>query len=1054
MDPHRQDLIGRFANHAVAANLLMTLMIMAGLWSLYKLNTQFFPNFALDVVSVSVVWPGAAAEDIESSIVMPMEQSLRGQPGLRRLTSTAAGGMASINLEYHEGTAMVEAVDKVKEALDQVRNLPSEAESPQVRRVVRYDPIARVLLTGPERESLRHLAHQLEDELLARGIARVAVRGLPEPEIAIQVPAARLRELDLSLTDIGRRVADMSRDLPAGAVGRDHNARTLRSLDQRRRVMEFDDIPVTDAQDGHRVTVGDIATIERRGRDNQMRLTFNGQPAVELLLQRAEQEDSLKAAAILEQWLVDTRPTLPPGVELNTLDQQWQLIEERINLLLTNGLGGLVLVVLILFLFLDGRVAFWVAVGIPVSFMATLAVLLAAGGSINMVSLFGLIMALGIIVDDAIVVGEDAYTHYQNGEDPLRAAEGGARRMLAPVVSSSLTTICAFLPLMLIGGPMGKILFAIPLVIVCVIIASLFESFLVLPGHLRHSFHRMHHRPPSALRARLNYGFEWFKGRLFRPLVTVAVRFRAVTITASLSALIMAVGLVAGGRIGFTFFPSPEGVLLFSNVAFSPGSPPEHIDRYLAHLQDALKQADQDLGGGLVRGVIAYSGAGLNSKGGMEARRGDYIGALRVQLISPDLREARNAAILDAWRSHIRKPPGLETFTLFERLTGPPGRDLEIRLTGNDADALKAAADELDVEMRRFPGVSAIEDDMPWGKGQLVFRLTPLAHGLGLSVEQVGRQVRAAYTGHLVQVFQDGYDEVEVRVMLPDAERHSLASLDSFDIVMPDGNSIPLRSLVTFEPRQGFEVLRHDEARLAVTISAAVDTHANNANRILDTLKQDFLPDLVSRHGIHYSFEGRAADQRETLADMRRGGLMALAFIYLVLAWVFSSYSRPLIVMLAIPFGLTGALAGHWLMGLDLTILSLFGMFGLSGIVVNDSIILVTFYRELLEQGMEPDQAIVEAACRRLRAVLLTSLTTIAGLTPLLFEGSLQAQFLIPMAVSISFGLGFATLLVLLVIPAALSLLESARRWLGVRRIAGIRPALATDRLKPRPPGA
>jgi multidrug efflux pump subunit AcrB len=1023
---HQHDLIGRFAHHPVAANLLMLMMVLAGVWALSQLNTQFFPNFALDIVNVRVVWPGAPAEDVERSVTDPLEQAFRGLDGLRKMTSTSANGMASVSLEYEEGTEMGEALDRVKTAVDLVRNLPEDAEEPEVERVVRYDPIARVLLVGPDPAELRHLTRRMEDELLARGIAQVTVTGLPEEEMAIQVPAATLRNLGLTLPEIGRRVADMSRDLPAGSVGRSDVARQLRSLDQRRTAREFEDLPVVADPAGRLLTLGDIARIQRRPQDQEVRVTYRGEPAVELRLQRAENSDALEAAHILTRWAAEAQHTLPPGVDLVVYDEAWRLIDERIRLLLTNGLGGLLLVVAILFLFLHGRVAFWVAVGIPVSFMATLAALLALGGSINMISLFGLIMALGIIVDDAIVVGEDAFTHYQTGENPLEAAEGGARRMLAPVMSSSLTTISAFLPLMLVGGPIGRIMSAIPLVIVCVILASLVESFLVLPGHLRHTFHRMHHARPGPGRRRLDNAFVGFRERVFRPLVAAAVRARGVTLGGAAALLILAFGLVAGGRIGFTFFPTPEGNILYANVNFTPGSPPERVDAFLDHLQETLRATEQDYGTRLVNMTVAYHGSGVSADGRAGSQRGDYIGSLMVELVSSEHRPVRNPDLLAAWEDKIVLLPGIEAFTLSERMAGPPGRDVEVRLVGQDAATLKRAAEELAVELRRFRGVSGIEDDMPYGQGQLVFELTPLAESLGLTVNELGRQVRAAYTGHLAQIYQDDEDEVEVRVMLPDAERYDLASLERLDIAVPGGEGLPLASLVSLAPRRGFEVLRHAEGRLAVTVTAGVDTRFTKAGQVLAKLDQAFLPELARRYGISYSFEGRAADQRETMADMKRGGLLALVMIYLVLAWVFASYGRPLVVMAAIPFGLTGAIAGHWLMGIDLTVLSMFGLFGLSGIVVNDSIILVTFYRHLRDQGMGVQEAIVEAACLRLRAVLLTSLTTIAGLTPLLFETSLQAQFLIPMAVSISFGLGFATVLVLLVIPALLSLLEGA----------------------------
>ncbi|MCK5361814.1 MAG: efflux RND transporter permease subunit, partial [Gammaproteobacteria bacterium] len=488
-------------------------------------NTQFFPNIALDVVKVRVEWTGASAEDVEAAITNPLEQQLRSLDGLRQMTSNSAEGSASIVLEYEEGTDMGVALDQVKEQVALVRNLPAAAETPEIARIVRYEPVARVLVTNADTSigELRALVQQMERELLDRGIANIQLVGLAEQEIAIQVPAAVLHELNLSLDDIADRVARLSRDLPAGNIGLNDVSRQLRALDQRRREVGFERLPLLSDESGRLLTLGDIATIERRARSRQTVVTIAGQPAIEMRLKRNENASSLESAEILARWLADNRGRWPPGIQVTVYDQAWLLIKERIQLLLKNGAGGLVLVVLILFLFLNGRVAFWVAVGIPISFMATLGVLYLIGGSINMVSLFGLIMALGIIVDDAIVVGEDALTHYQAGENPLEAAEGGARRMLAPVISSSLTTIAAFLPLMLVSGIIGNVLFDIPMVVVCVIIASLVESFLVLPGHLRRAFQNMHERPASALRLRLDAAFARFREGRFRTLVTASV---------------------------------------------------------------------------------------------------------------------------------------------------------------------------------------------------------------------------------------------------------------------------------------------------------------------------------------------------------------------------------------------------------------------------------------------------------------------------------------------------------------------------------------------------
>ena len=1036
---HKQDLIGAFAQHRVAANLLMIMMILSGFWALSQLNTQFFPNFALDVITVRVPWTGASAEDVERSVTVPIEQELRTLDGLKKMTSTSADGVASITLEYEERTDMGVALDQVKEQVALLRNLPVTAEQPEISRVIRYEPVAKVLVTGPsDLRELRPLAHQMERELLARGIAKISVSGLPEEEMAIQVPIARLRELDLSLDAIADRVARFSRDLPAGTIGRDDVARQLRALEQRRREVEFERLPLQTDESGRLLTLGDVATIERRPRSRQTYIYFRARPAVELALQRSEQGDSLAAARILDEWVEGARQRVPAEVELHVFDESWQLIRERILLLLKNGLGGLVLVVAILFLFLNGRVAGWVAVGIPVSFAAALFALYLFGGSINMISLFALIMTLGIIVDDAIVVGEDALAHYQTGEEPLQSAEGGARRMLAPVMASSLTTIAAFLPLMLVSGIMGNILFDIPLVVICVILASLIESFLVLPGHLRHSFGALYGGSVHPRRQRLDEAFARFRDRVFRPLVRSAVANPWLTLSSAAALLVLAVGLLVGGRVTFNFFPAIESTIVRATVGFVSGTPPARVRAFMEHLEETLEATDEALGGGLVAIAVTRLGHIVSEQG--PGQQGDQFGSMAVELTKPDAREVRNSEFIRAWQERVVLPPGIESFAVLERRPGPPGRDVEIQLTGREPKQLKSAALELVDTLSSLPGITSAEDDMPFGPEQLIYRLTPEGKVTGLAVDSVGRQLRAAYDGHIAQIFQDGEDEVEVRVVLPDHERHSLASLEGLGMVLPNGDTMPLANAVEFTTRRGFETLRHADGKLAIEVLADVDPAVTTSDEVLASLEAKLLPELRNRYEVDYSFEGRAADQAETLGDMRRGMIYASAMIYLVLAWVFASYGWPLVVMSVIPFGLVGAVVGHWLMGIDLTILSLFGLFGLSGIVVNDSIIVVIFFRQLRAQGMVTQEAIVEAACQRLRAVLLTSLTTIAGLTPLLFETSLQAQFLIPMAVSISFGLAFATVLVLLIVPTLLSLYER-----GLARITAWQRALAAS---------
>lgn len=1024
-------LLERLAGHKVAANVLMLLAFVLGVLGVTRMNVQFFPTFELDVISVRVVWSGAAAEDVETGITVPLEERLKTVDGLKRMSSTSAQGVSSITLELEEDTDALLALDQVRQRVNEFRNLPRDAETPEVSRVSRYEPIARMLVRGSSVEELRPWVRRFEAELLAAGIDRVSMTGLPKERIAIEIPSAALETLGLSLVQVGERVGQLARDVPAGIAGEADGAREIRGLEQRRSAEAFGPLPIVSDQNGL-VRLSEIATISREPRANELELFERGDSVVEMQLQRSESGHSLKAARVLEDWLEKTRPTLPPSISLEVFDTQWELIRDRIELLVENGVSGLLLVVAVLYFFLPARVAFWVMVGVPTAFLATLAMMYMFGGTINMMSLFALIMALGIIVNDAIVVSEDADTHRHMGEGPAQAALGGARRMLWPVLAASLTTVAAFLPLMMVGGIIGNILGDIPFVMIAVIAASLLESFLILPAHLRVALAGEAALKHSAVRDRLDAGFARFRDGPFRRMVERALRWRGTTVAISLGLMILAVGLIAGGRIGFVFFPTPEGQVVYANATFVAGTPRAHTEAFLGELERALLAAEAELGGGLVQTAVSRLGGTITSGSGSSAR-GDQLAGIMVELTPPDTRTVRNERFLATWREKLPPTPGIELLTFTARQSGPPGRDINIRLTGDDADALKTAALELAETLNSIPGVSEPEDDMPYGREQLIYRLTPAGEALGLTTESLGRQLRAAFDGALAQLVQVGRDELEVRVMLPRAERSRLDVFERITVSLPDGRFVPLTTVASWEARRGFEALRHAEGRLAVEVSAAVDAELSNANAVQAELERNTLPALSERYGFDFSFEGRSADQRETMADMRAGLILGLGLIYLVLVWSFSSWSWPLVVMSAIPLGLAGAIFGHWALGIDLTILSMFGLFGLAGIVVNNSIILVTLFKELHHKGAVLQDALIGASCGRLRAVLLTSLTTIGGLTPLMFERSLQAQFLIPMATSIAFGLGFSALLVLFFVPALLSLLETMRAWMGLR---------------------
>ena len=1042
---HKSDLIGRFAQHKVAANLLMLIMLLAGFVSLLKLNTQFLPNFEPDFITVRVVWPGAPAEDVAKSIVTPLEQELRNLDHVKEMSSTSSRSSAVIILEYDEGSDMGLALDQVKEFVDSVRNLPSDAETPVISKVSLNEEVATLILSSTGTlEELRPLAFRFERELLDRGVAKVKFTGLPEQEIAIQVSTDQINSLKLSLPQIGQQIRNSSQDIPAGTSGKNEVAKELRSTEQRRDEEGFQELAIINKENGTRLQLSDIADVERRHKDNQVEVYYKDRPAVLMSVLRTQATDTLEAAETLNDWLTATQPSLPPSVSLDTYDQRYGLIEDRINLLISNGIGGLILVVAILFIFLNGRVAFWVAIGIPVSFMGTLAVMNLLGGSINMVSMFALIMALGIIVDDAIVVGEDALTHYAKGENPLRAAEGGARRMFVPVMSSSLTTVAAFLPLMLISGIIGNILFDIPLVIICVIIASLIESFLILPGHLHHSFQKKFKAvEPGSYRDKLDKGFNHFRDNIFRPMAERSIRNRGATLMLAFGILAVSITLIISGRVQTDFFPQPESHILLGNVKFASGTPPEVVKDFGIAMEHALHAADQELVSqgetGDYDSLVVHSVLRINQAsfdGGKNFTTGEQYASVHVELLTPDERSVRNPEFIKRWSKHIQQPDGVEQFSISSPRGGPPGKDIDIFLTGQPPATLKRAGEALADKLKTYVGVRDIQDDLPFGKNQYLYSLTPLGESLGLTVSDIGSQLRAAFDGQLLQVFYDENEEVEVRILLPDEQRNYTRTLDNFPIITSSGAMVQLSNVVTLKDQKGLDLVRHTEGKLGLHITAAVNTEENNANEVIAELNEQFLSDLSSEYGINIELKGRAEEQAQTGKDMGLGAMVGFTLIYIILAWVFGSYSWPVAVLIAIPLGISGAILGHWLLDLNLTMLSWFGFFGLSGIVINDAIILVTFYRELRQQGHPAKQAIVDASCQRLRAVMLTSLTTIAGLLPLLFETSLQAQFLIPMAVSISFGLAYATVLILFVIPALLSLIEEHTEKKVERKLA------------------
>ena len=1048
-DTGNRGIIPLFARHRTAANLLMVLMIVAGLFALLRMNTQFFPDFGIDIVSVSVTWPGASATDVNQNIIQAIEPEVRFLDGVKEVNSTAFEGRASVVVEFEPGTNMQRALSEVETAVAQITTLPEDAEKPVIRQIARFDSLSRLVISGPYSEAaLKALAKRIRDDLLSRGLDKVTIIGSRKEEIWVNVRPQVLRQLNLTLGDIAATIRAQSQDVPSGDL-RGRSRRQIRSLGKLTTARQVSQVEIKSLKDGRKVVLRDVAKVSERFEDRGVTVRVDGKRGIELFVQRSPSADALSLADKVDAYVKELHKQLPANIQLIQYDKQADLIRSRISLLIENGITGLILVLVVLFIFLNFGVAFWVAMGIPVSLLATMMVMYASDQTINMVSLFGIIMALGIIVDDAIVVGEHSEALHRRGLTPLQAAEGGGGRMAPPVFSASLTTIAAFLPLFMITDIIGQIIQAIPLVVVAVLVASLIECFLVLPGHMREALKpavgiwRVPFAPFRRWRAFFDPRFDRFRDGPFRTFVRLALRWRYATLALTAGSLIMAMGLIAGGRISFVFFPSPEVDNILVNVEFTAGTPRARTVKMIDELERAMRAAELRLAGkrgALVKAAVARVGTSIG-RGFGGSVDGDHAGSIIVQLIPTEFRSIKAAEFARAWRKELRRLPGIELLTIAPVRGGPPGRDIDVRLIGSDPTKLKAASNEAKRLIRSISGTRDVEDDLPWGKQEVILELTPRGRSLGFTTETVGKQVRNAFEGAIAKRFARGDEEVVVRVQFPRSAVDSNA-LSNLYLKSPSGAYVPLESIVKQRTKTGFSRIKRQAGKLQVTIVGDLDKGVITTPALNAKLLEGGLPAIAAKYGVKYSFKGKAEEQQRTLGDMGVGAILAFALIYIILAWVFSSYFRPIVVMAIIPIGIVGTVLGHFLLDYDLTILSLIALFGLSGILVNDSIILVTTIKERLDEGEPVHTAIVEGSCDRLRAVILTSLTTIGGLTPLLFEGDLQAQFLIPMAITMVFGLAFATLLVLFVVPCLMAVLfDFERMYKGFFGMPPPRPA-------------
>ncbi len=1016
-----QGFLSFFARHRTAANLVMIMMMLAGVIGIMRMKTQFFPDFGIDTVLTIVAWPGASAGDVDSNIVQPIDREVRFLDGVKNVISISREGSASVVVEFLPGTDMQAALANVENAVGQVTTLPEDSEEPKIQRIVRYDTIARLLLAGFVGEvELKALAKNIRDELIRRGIDKVDFFGDRQEEIQVAVPPAALRALDLTVSDIASSIGRSSQDIPSGdtAAGIVKQIRSVGLVETAEGVAA---IEILSRESGEKVLLGDIAEVADSFDPDGYTAWFQGEQAIELNIKRATSADALKTAEILRTALDDIRPNLPAGVSLTVFSEQAGLIEDRISLLVNNGVGGLAIVLIVLVIFLNIRVAFWVAIGIPTALLGAMGIMLLTGQSINMVSLFGMILVLGIVVDDAIVVGEHAEMQRRRGHSALSAAEIGAHRMAPPVLASTLTTIAAFLPMFVVGDIIGTIIRAIPLVVVAALLCSLVESFLVLPGHLSHALKG----DPSKvhpLRGRFDRWFTRMQDIHFRRLIEFALRLRYATLALAIAILLVAVGLIQGGRVGFTFFPTPEVDVIFANVKLVAGNDRDQMQQVLRKIETAAYAAEGEVSPDkpLIHLTMARVGQQTGADGPGALSFGESSGSIFLELVPSKKRDVRTRQFVEAWRTKLPEIADLESLSITQAQGGPPGREIDIRLFGGEPDQLKQASTELLALLATFPGVFELEDNLPFGKEEIALSLTPRGKALGFTTESVGRQVRNAFEGAIAKRFARGDEEVDVIVQM---DRSALASMSLEDLYLrgPTGAEVTLGEVVSMEAKRGFSTIRRHDGFREVAVTGEVDENITSNGEVLAALDPE-IQALAKKHSLNVRYAGKAEEQAQTFGDMKIGAITALALIYIILAWVFGSYWLPVAVMAIIPFGMIGVSFGHYLMNYDLTFLSMVGMLGLSGILVNDSIVLISTISRRMRSGLALHEAIAQGTCERLRAVLLTSLTTIGGLTPLMFETSLQAQFLIPMAITIVFGLGMATALVLLVVPVLVAI--------------------------------
>ena len=1056
-----------FAANHVVANLLMAVIVAAGVLTIPSITKEVFPEFNLDMLTVSVRYLGAAPEEVEEGVCIKIEEAIQDLEGIKRLESNASEGVGTVIVEIEPGADARKLLNDVKARVDAIETFPVETEKPVISELTNRRQVIDIAIHGHlDEASLKALGDRVRDELTTiNGVSQVDLVSARPYEISIEVSEESLRRHGLTFNFVANAVRRSSLDMPGGSIRTAGGEILLRTIGQAYRGHEFERIVLLTRPDGTRLLLGDVAGVVDGFAETDQSARFAGEPAVGIRVYRVGDQSALKIAEIVREYVAEAQTRMPAGATITSWNDYSRVLQSRLDLMLRSARNGYILVFIILALFLKLRLAWWVSLGIPISFLGALWLMPTLGVTINMISLFAFIVVLGIVVDDAIIVGENIYKQHEKGVEGYEGSASGTREVATPVVFGVLTTIAAFSPLLLVAGTMGKIMRVIPIIVIATLAFSLVESLFILPAHLSHVRHKTGTSRVGQWWNRLQGAFDdrlrWVVERAYKPSLDLGLRFRYATVAFAVATLLITMGVVGAGWVKFVFFPKVESDFVSAALEMPPGTSVEQTEEAIRAIeQSALAlQAEFDGTSGIdqVRPVkYIFSAIGeqpLSARrshrmGGGPGFSTSNIGEVVMELAPSEDRDFTSAEIGNRWRDSTPPIPDVVSLT-FSASIFSAGEPINVQLAGLNIDNLQAASERLKGELTQYAGVFDIADSYRVGKQEVKLRIKPAAESFGLTQADLARQVRQAFYGEEAQRIQRGRDDVRIMVRYPEEQRRSLADLENMRIRTPDGGQVPFSVVAEASPGRGYASIRRIDRQRTINVTADVDTKRGNASEVLADLSVSVLPGILADYpGVSFTFEGERREQAETMGGLMRGFGFALLAIFALMAIPFKSYIQPLIVMSVIPFGVVGAIWGHVIMGLDLTILSMFGVVALAGVVVNDSIVLVHFINTCRAEGMPISEAVRVAGVARFRAILLTSVTTFAGLSPLLLERSVQAKFMVPMAVSLGFGVVFATFITLMIVPVSYLILEDikslAARVFG-RRVEGPEPVKATN---------